>query len=347
MPHLRKGAMRDFENIMKVHGYWKQSCWNATNSTYTFPGTDTKMEFFSADDDSKVRGPRRDVLFLNEGNNVTYAVFTQLEIRTREVIWIDWNPVAEFWFYVSEEDGEVAVKDRDDCDFLILTYKDNEALEPAIIQAIEKRQNNKNWWKVYGEGQLGEAEGRIYTGWNVELERVPNEAKLIRYGMDFGYSNDPTAIVAIYKWNGAFVFDEILYQKELTNKNIYDVYVNLQKALVMADSAEPKSIAELKEYGLMILPAVKGKDSITQGIQYVKEQVIFVTKQSTNLIKEYRNYLWMTDKDGKIINEPVDYRNHLMDAIRYGMDSATKGGTFRMPNDVGGVKPMSDIGLIA
>lgn len=342
MPHLRKGAMRDFENIMKAHGYWNKDNWNATNSIFTFNGTGTQIEFFSADQDDKVRGPRRDILFINEANNVPYAVFTQLEIRTREIIWLDWNPVAEFWFYVSEEDGESAVKDRDDCDFLILTYKDNESLEKAIVETIERRRNNKNWWLVYGEGQLGDAEGRIYKGWHINLNGVPDEARLERYGLDFGYSNDETALVAIYKWNGSYILDEITYLKGLQNKVIADIITNQeQEALVIADSSEPKSIDEIKGYKVNIIGAVKGQGSINQGISFIQNQNIFVTKRSTNIIKEYRNYLWLTDpKTGKRLNEPQDFLNHTMDAIRYGMDTFAKGGNFKMRSDVGGIKPL-------
>lgn len=337
MPHLRKGAMRDFENIMKEHGYWSENNWNATNSIYTFE-TDTKIEFFSADNKDKVRGPRRDVLFINEANNINYETFTQLEIRTRKIIWLDWNPVSEFWFYAGEMDGEPAVKDRDDCDFLILTYKDNEGLEESIIRTIEKRRANKNWWKVYGEGLLGESEGRIYTGWNVELDSVPHEARLFRYGQDFGYSNDPTAIVAIYRWNGSVIFDEICYIKGLSNKDIADIYTNIPRKLVKADSSEPKSIDEIKTYGIQIMGAIKGAGSISQGIQYMQDQQVFVTKHSTNIIKEYRNYLWITDDNGKITNEPQDFLNHAMDAIRYGLEEVSKPG-FRQNNNTGGVEP--------
>lgn len=337
MPHLRKGAMRDFENIMKEHGYWNDRNWNATNSIYTFE-TETKIEFFSADNKDKVRGPRRDVLFVNEANNINYETFTQLEIRTRKIIWLDWNPVAEFWFYTGETDGEIAVKDRDDVDFLILTYKDNEALEESIIKTIEKRRANKNWWKVYGEGLLGEAEGRIYTGWNIELESVPHEASLFRYGQDFGYSNDPTAIVAIYRWNGAVIFDEQCYLKGLSNKDIADIYTNLPRKLVKADSSEPKSIDEMKTYGINVIGAMKGAGSINQGIQYIQQQQVFVTKRSTNIIKEYRNYLWLTDDNGKITNEPQDFLNHCMDAIRYGLEEVNKPG-FKQTNETGGINP--------
>ena len=311
MPHLRKGAMRDFETIMKTHHYWKDANWNATNSVYSFGST--KMEFFSADQPERVKGPRRQILFLNETNNISYETYVQLEIRTEKIIWLDWNPVSEFWFY-SE------LKDKPNVDFITLTYKDNEALPQSIVDSIESKKNNKLFWQVYGLGQLGEAEGRIYTGWQI-IDEIPHEARLERYGLDFGYSNDPTAIDAIYRYNGGFIIDEVAHQKGLSNKQIADILNNAPKALVIADSAEPKSIDELKEYGINILPSLKGQGSVLKGIQYVQNQRISITKRSTNTLKEYRNHLWMTDKDGKTINEPEPIWNHHLDAVRYAINS--------------------------
>jgi phage terminase large subunit len=286
--------------------------WNKTDYIYTFE-TGSIIEFFSADQPGKVRGPRRDVLFINEANNISYETYTQLEIRSKKVIWLDWNPVSEFWWY--EE-----VLGKQDVDFITLTYKDNEALDPLVVQAIEVRKGNKNWWKVYGEGQLGEAEGRIYKDWQL-VDDIPHEARLERYGVDLGYSNDPSAIVAVYYYNGGFILDQITYQKGLSNKQLADVLNNEPKALVVVDSAEPKSIDELILYGVNARPSQKGPGSVLQGIQYVQDQRISVTKRSVDLLKEYRNYLWMTDKDGKVINEPSPIWNHCMDAIRYGMES--------------------------
>jgi phage terminase large subunit len=311
-PHLRRGAMRDFLNIMQEHGYFEDDSWSKTDFTYTFPNN-SKIEFFSADQPSKVRGPRRDVLFINEANNIPLETFDQLEVRTRKSIWLDWNPTNEFWWYTE-------VKPNRDVDFITLTYKDNEALSDEIVKAIESRKANKNWWLVYGLGQLGEYEGQIYRDWQI-VDGVPHEAKLVRYGLDFGYSVDPTAIVAIYYFNNGYILDEMVFQKGLTNKQIADHLNNLPEALVVADSAEPKSIDEIRSYGVRIIPAVKGQGSISMGIQYVQEQRVSVTKRSTNIIKEYRNYLWKTDKDGKTLQVPDVGFDHAMDAIRYGFDS--------------------------
>jgi phage terminase large subunit len=311
-PHLKRGAIRDFLDIMQQHEYFKDALWNKTDYVYKYE-TGSIIEFFSADQPGKVRGPRRDVLFINEANNISYETYTQLEIRTKKIVWLDWNPVSEFWWY-SEILG------KQECDFITLTYKDNEALDPRVVQAIEVRKGNKNWWRVYGEGLLGEAEGRIFKNWQM-VDEVPHEARLERYGLDFGYSNDPTAIVAIHYYNGGYILDEIAYIKQLSNKQIADTLINCPRALVIADSAEPKSIDEIRMYGINIIASQKGQGSVLQGIQYVQDQQVSVTKRSLNLLKEYRNYLWMTDKDGIIINEPSPIFNHAMDATRYGMES--------------------------
>lgn len=323
-PHLKRGAMKDFLSIMSEHGYFKEDRWNKTDFTYTFE-TGSKIEFFSADSPDKVRGPRRDRLFMNECNNMALETFEQLSIRTKEFIFLDWNPTNEFWFYTDVQ----MIKDRDgnkilneDCEHLIITYKDNEALDPRLVKAIETRQGNKAWWRVYGEGLLGEVEGKIYRGWEL-VENIPHEARLERYGIDFGYSNDPTAIIAVYYYNGGYILDEVLYEKGLLNKQIADNLRNLERALCVADSSEPKSIDEIKSYGVNIIGAKKGRDSIRHGIQLVQNQKISVTFRSINIIKEYRNYMWKYDKDGKPLSppEPEGGLDHALDAIRYAIET--------------------------
>jgi len=193
---------------------------------------------------------------------------------------------------------------------------------PDVIKA-EIEDDKKNRPGLYKHKWLGEpfsSERKIYKDWAI-LDELPHEARLERYGLDFGYSNDPTAIVAIYKYNGGFILDEIAYQKGLSNKQIADILKYLDQALVIADSAEPKSIDEIKLYGINILPCVKGKDSVNQGIQYLQDQRISVTKRSHNIIREYNNYFWKADKDGKIVNVPEGGFDHAMDAARYGTDS--------------------------
>ena len=315
-PHLRRGAMRDFLAIMQEHGYYDDNRWSKSDYTYVFE-SGSKLEFFSADMPSKVRGPRRDRLFINEANNIPYEAYDQLTVRTKEYVWIDHNPTNEYWVYTDV----IAV--RDDVDFLTVTYKDNEALHQNIVLDIESHKHNKSWWNVYGLGQLGEVEGKIFTSWKVDVDEIPHEARLTGRGLDFGYSNDPTALVDVYEYNGGFILDERLYQKGLTNKQIADFILNCEdsQVTVYADSSEPKSIDELRLYGVNVMAAQKGQGSVNQGIAYIQDQRMSITKQSINLIKEYRNYMWETDKDGRILNKAIDMFNHGMDATRYRMET--------------------------
>lgn len=310
LPHLKRGAMRDFLNIMKTHKYYRESHHNKTDFLYQFG--DGYIEFFGGDDPTKLRGPRRDILFINEANNMPMSTFEQLEVRTRDEWIIDFNPVSEFWAHTD-------VIGKMECDFIILTYKDNEALEPSIIKSIESRKHNKNWWKVYGEGQIGVKEGQVYEGWKV-IDAVPDDARLQRRWIDFGYTNDPTAIGDWHKWNDAVVLDEQLYRTGMTNQEIAKFMKTLpdyQEVLAIADSAEPKSIEELKLAGVLVQPAVKGPGSVNFGIQGVQDLEVYVTKRSVNILKEQRNYLWKLDRDGKPLNVPEDIFNHHMDGIRY------------------------------
>lgn len=313
LPHLKRGAMKDFLTIMKEHNYYKDDRWNKSDFIYSFE-TGSKIEFFSVDQPSKVRGPRRDRLFINEANNIPLETFEQLEVRTKEFVIMDWNPTNEFWFYDT-------VLTRDDVEHLILTYRDNEALAPEIVRSIEQRKDRPGWWKVYGEGLLGEVEGKIYQGWTI-MDEIPFGARLERFGLDFGYSNDPTAIVAIYAYNGGYIVDEVAYQIGMLNRDIATVIKNTeQNPLVVADAAEPKSIDEIRLYGVNIMPANKGQGSVSQGIQYVQSKNMAVTSRSVNIIKEYRNYLWLIDKDGKNTGVPEGGLDHAMDAIRYAMNT--------------------------
>lgn len=323
-PHLKRGAIRDFIMIMEEQGYFKPERWNKTDYTYEFE-TGSKIEFFSVDQPGKVRGPRRDRLFINEANNIPFEAFDQLEIRTKEFIILDWNPVSEFWFYD-------LVVNRADVEFITLTYKDNEGLSKEIVGSIEAHRERKGWWQVYGLGQLGEAEGKIYKDWQI-VDEIPHRARFERFGLDFGYTNDPSALVAVYYYDGGYILDEIAYQKGLSNKAIADIIKNTQQpqGLVIADSAEPKSIDDIKSYGINILATEKGKDSVNNQIQIVQSQRISITKRSINVIKEYRNYLWETDKDGKILNEPEHTWSHSMDAGRYAMASIIKQPSFKIP----------------
>lgn len=314
IPHLKRGGMRDFLNIMESQGYYKESAWNKTDFIYTFE-TGSRIEFFSLDMPHKVRGPRRDRLFINEANNIPKETYDQLEVRTKEEIWLDWNPTREFWFY-TELEGKPNV------DFVILTYKDNEGLDKSIVESIESRRDNVAWWTVYGEGQLGEVEGKIYKGWKI-VDDVPHEARLDSRGLDFGYSQDPAALCSIYYYNGGYIIDENLCRTGMLNRQLADVINNLPdpQTIVSADSAEPKSIDELREYGVNAVGVSKGQGSVNHGIQWVQSQKISITKRSVNFIKAYRNYMWQTDKDGNILDKPDHYLSDAMDSVRYGLES--------------------------
>lgn len=313
IPHLRRGAYKDFEKVMKWTNRWFEQRYNRSLFKYTF-ANGSYIEFFSVDQPDKLRGARRNILYVNEANNITYDAYRQLEIRTDGIIFLDFNPTSEFWCHTE-------MKNDEDSEWLILTYKDNEALSDTIVKEIEKaREKSKkdeywaNWWKVYGLGQLGSLHGTVIPSWS-EIEIVPKEARLLGYGLDFGY-NDPTAIVALYKWNNSYIFDEVYYKSKVTNRDIAQV-LKRSRALVVADCAEPKSIKDLRNYGIKIKASTKGKDSVMYGINKLNENSILVTKNSSNLIKELRNYVYKTDKSGASLNVPIDDWNHCIDAVRY------------------------------
>jgi len=310
-PHLKRGALRDFMNIMQGHNYYNEDEWNRTDYIYTFKNG-SRIEFFSADQPSKVRGPRRDVLFLNEVNNIPYETFTQLAIRTNEDIYVDYNPVAEFYMHTD-------VMKQQEHDFIILTYKDNEGLPETIIKELESRKENKNFWQVYGLGQLGEVEGKIFRDWQI-IDELPHEARLLRRGLDFGW-NDPAAIVDVYKLNDGYIVDEVYYGRETSNRKLADVILNHDNTVItVADSAEPKSIDEMKEYGVNVMGCTKGPGSVMARIKNVQDKRMSVTKRSVNVIREYRNYLWKTDRDGKILDEPEHEFSHSLDALTYALE---------------------------
>ena len=313
IPHLRRGALKDFLKIMKENNRYFDERFNKSLLRYEF-SNGSVMEFFSADDSSKLRGARRDILYINECNNVTFESYNELAIRTKKEVYLDFNPANEFWVHKE-------LKDEPDSDFLILTYKDNEALDNSIVQQIEKNRLKAetsaywaNWWRVYGLGEIGMLEGVIFSNWKT-IDNLPKDAKLIGIGLDFGYTNDPTAIIEIYNYNGTRILNELKYQTGMLNS---DIAKELPKHVpVYADSSEPKSIEEIKRYGITIKGVTKGKDSINYGIDVMQRQEYLVTSNSVNLIKELRAYCWDTDKAGTRLNKPIDTNNHAIDALRY------------------------------
>jgi phage terminase large subunit len=313
IPHLRRGALKDFLTIMKSTNRYFDERFNKSLLRYEF-GNGSYIEFFSADDSSKLRGARRDILYINECNNIEFESYNELAIRTKREVFLDFNPANEFWVHTE-------LKDEPDTDFLILTYKDNEALDKRIVREIEKNRLKAttstywaNWWRVYGEGLVGMLEGVVFSNWQ-QIDIVPPEARLLGYGLDFGYSNDPTSIIEVYNYNGQRILNEVCYQTGLINTDIAN---KLQKNVIAyADSSEPKSIEEIRRTGQQIKGVTKGADSINFGIQIMLSQKYLVTKQSTNLIKELRAYCWDKDKTGKTLNKPQGKNDHAIDAVRY------------------------------
>jgi phage terminase large subunit len=313
IPHLRRGALKDFLKILKWTNRFYDDQFNKSLLTYQLKNGSI-FEFFSADDSSKLRGARRDILYINECNNVPFEAYNELAIRTKKEVFLDFNPANEFWVHTE-------LKDESDSDFIILTYKDNEALDDSIVQQIEKNREKAktssywaNWWKVYGEGQVGSLEGVVFSNWK-QIDVIPTEAKLIGIGLDFGYTNDPTAIIEIYKHNETRIVNQLVYQTGLLNSDIAKLLPN--NVPIYADSAEPKSIEEIRRYGKTIKAVTKGKDSINYGIDVMQRQSYLVTSKSVDLIKELRSYTWDTDKQGTRLNKPIDHFNHAIDALRY------------------------------
>jgi len=318
MPHLRRGALRDFLNIMKETGRYFEDHFNRTNLIYTF-SNGSYIEFFAADSPDKLKGARRDILYCNEANHISYEAYLQLSIRTRRDIYIDFNPTKRFWAHdeVLKEEGS---------ELLILTYKDNSALDQNTINQflvnIEKAKTSdywKNWCKVYIDGEIGSLEGVIFDNWKT-IDRIPDEATLVGYGLDFGYTNDPTALVGVWKWNNEYILDEEIYQTGLLNSTISSMMnqLNIPKwGEIWADSSEPKSIKELKNSGWKINGVVKGKDSVMWGISLMQQNNLYITSRSKNIIDEFQNYQWMKDRDDNSKNIPIDAFNHAIDAIRY------------------------------
>jgi phage terminase large subunit len=315
IPHLKRGALKDFLKIMQWTDNFNSNNFNKSNLTYKFTNG-SYIEFFSADQPDKLRGARRDVLFINECNNITFESYQQLSIRTKKFIYLDYNPTNEFWVHTD------LINDSNS-DFIILTYKDNEALDPAIVKEIEKAKEKaktsaywENWWNVYGLGQLGTLDGVIFENYEL-IDTIPTEAKLIGYGLDFGYSNDPSALIEVHEYDGKIICNEVIYSTSLLNSDIINLMSHDKRLPIWADSAEPKSIEEIRRAGYNIKAVVKGADSINFGISVLQQRQMLITKTSVNLIKELRAYSWDVDKTGKKLNKPIDSMNHAIDALRY------------------------------
>ena len=311
-PALRATAMRDFIEILRINNLYDENQHNKSSSEFQLNGN--TIEFISLDKPTKIRGRKRDLLYINEANEITFEDWQQLIFRTTGRVVLDYNPSDEFHFIYDK------IKPRDDADFFITTYKNNPFLSPEIISEIERLKDiDDNYWKVYGLGEIGTSKSIIFR--INECNDVPETADLLSFGMDFGFTNDPTTLVGIWKQGDDIYLKEYLYKTGLTNRDI-DSYLRefkIERKEIFADSAEPKSIEELYRMGWNIKPATKGQGSINIGIDMMKRYRLNVTKDSINMIKEFKNYKWQEDKNGIILNTPVDMFNHTIDAVRYGL----------------------------
>ena len=320
MPHLQRGAIRDFKAIMEKDGLWEEARWNETQHTYTF-SNNSILEFFSVDNAGKVHGSARDRLFINEAQNIPYEIARQLFVRTRGQIVCDYNPTHSFWL------NEV-VEARQNCITIRSTYRDNEFLTPEQVAEIESNRNDRNWWKVYGEGQIGTLDGLIYNFELVDnLPAVTEMDSLVEIqGLDFGFTNDPTARVQVVADPRKKILwaRQRCYKTHMLNRHIIEDLQQdgvTRRTEVYADCAEPKSIAEIKEAGYNVIPCDKDapvrSDKLKFQLQWMQGWTLYVTKDSIDLIRELRNYTWDKDRDGNPLNQPIDKFNHLLDALRY------------------------------
>ena len=316
IPHLRRGAIRDFLKIMKDTGRYIPSNYNKTLLRYEFTNG-SYMEFFSADSEEKLRGGRRQILYINECNSINYEAYLQLAIRTSGDIYLDYNPSARFWVHTE-------VVNQPNTDFIVLNYKDNQALSDEVVKMLESNRDKAatstywdNWCKVYLDGEIGQVEGTIFNDYEV-IDKIPEDARLLGYGLDFGYSYDPAALIALYKYNDDIIVDEVVYQTGLLNSELSSIMKQYGViGEIFADSAEPKSIHELKRYGHQVKSVEKGKDSVNYGIQILQQKKMFVTQRSENVLNEFQKYMWKKDRNGGYDTTPIDAHNHACDALRY------------------------------
>ena len=313
LPALKGTAYRDFLGILEDLNLYNPDKHNKSELTYRL--NDNLIEFISIDMSQKIRGRKRNVLWLNEANEFTMEDWIQLTLRTTENIYLDFNPSDPYsWIYDN-------VINRDDCTFIKSTYLDNPFLSDDTINEIERlRQLDSNYWKIYGLGDMAQPTETIFRQFEL-CNNIPEQAERIALGMDFGFTNDPTAIVEVYKLNDDLYLNELLYKKGLTNQDIARSLTDLQitqRTEIIYDSAEPKSGEELRRLGFLMYPAKKGADSVNMGIDVLRRYKLNITKSSTNLINEIKYYKWLVDKNGHIINKPAtNQQDHLLDACRY------------------------------
>lgn len=324
MPHLRRGAVRDFQGEAVMGEAWSDSAWNKTAMTYTFP-SGSVIEFFSADAPAKVHGPQRHRLFLNEAQNIGYDTARQLFVRTSELIIYDYNPTHAFWAHEH-------IQPRENCAHIHSTYLDNTFLTDMQRAEIESNRGDSHWWRVYGEGKVGTLDGLIFPEFE-QVDALPDGDMADVYGMDYGYTADPSALIHIRIDTRRKVLwlDEVFYETGLLTapipgqpgrsslvQRLEDNGVPKRSVPIYADCAEPKTNDALRAYGWNIRDSYKGRRKAEQ-LQMMRGWEMKVTKRSVNLIRELRGYVWQKDRDGKALNEPATVNDHTMDAMRYGV----------------------------
>lgn len=304
-PSVRSTVMRDFFEILKKYELYSEDNHSKTTSEYIL--NDNLIEFISLDQPVKIRGRKRNLLFINEANELTYEDWQQLVFRTNGRIIIDFNPSDEYsWIYDK-------VIPREDCDFYITTYKDNSFLDPTIVEEIERlKETDETYWQIYGLGQRGISKATIFQ---FQESEIPEDAEFLSYGMDFGF-NDPTTFVEVYRKDNSLYARELLYRTNMTGYDIAKYLKEIElKGIIYADSARPEIIEELRRMGLPIRPTKKGANSVHAGIDVLKRHKLYVI--GDNFVQEMRNYKWVEDKSGKLTNIPQDGNDHLIDAFRY------------------------------
>lgn len=317
-PHLKRGAMRDFE--IMFGDAWREDCWSKSQSIFTCPDSGSIIEFFSADTPAKVHGPARKRLFLNEIQNIDYDIARQLFVRTEGLIMLDYNPTHSFW-------GNEKIEPREGCIKIHSTYRDNPFLSKEQIAEIESNKADANWWRVYGEGKIGQIEGLIFPD-IIQVDALPrpeerSDSIIETWGLDYGFTNDPTALIHCLTDNRKkeLWFDERLFRIGMLNEDIAAAMKQEgigHSVRIYADAAEPKTNETLRRYGFNIIGSYKAT-RIAEQLQAMKGYKIYITKTSLNMIREGRNYSWLKNADGTYQNEPADFMNHTMDAARYGV----------------------------
>ena len=312
MPSIKRTVYRDFKDVMLSFGWWEDKTMNKSEFVYTFPNG-SWIEFFSTDNEQKVRGSKRKILFVNEANELSFIEWQQLQMRTTEFSILDYNPSFSEVHWINQVNEEKSTY------WFISTYKDNPFLEPKVIAEIESlKWKNPSLWRIYGLGLRSMVEGLIFK--NVVIDDyIPVEANRHHYrGMDFGYSSDPTAIVDVYIWGKNIYVDEVCYQTQMLSSDIIKVLKeDKNNTEIISECADPRLIDEIYNAGIDIKPVKKFPGSIQAGIMKMLEYTIHITKRSTNIRREFNNYTWRQDKEGKWLNEPIDMYNHGIDSIRY------------------------------